>query len=78
MTNFCFSLDSTIPFLFIISLSFYNNNNNYYYYYFCVRDVVGLCGFVRFEEVFHNFRDPITQRYESFPFFFVYGLLQYC
>ena len=50
-----FHLDSTIPFLFIISLSFS--------FSFLVHDVAGLCGFVRFGEVFHNFRDPITQRY---------------
>ena len=33
-------------------------------------DVAGRCN-LRFGEVFHNFRDPITQRYGSFPFFFV-------
>ena len=40
-----------------------------------MRDVAGLCG-LRFGEVFHNFRDPITQRYGSFPFFFLHGLFR--
>ena len=39
-----------------------------FFFFLCVRDVAGLCG-LRFGEVFHNFRDPITQRYGSFPFF---------
>ena len=72
-----FHLDSTIPSLFVISLSF--SKFLFFIFYFlgawCSRSmrVCQICG-----EVFHNFRDPITQRYESFPFFFVHGLLWNC
>ena len=71
MNASCFSLDSSTPFLFIISLSFS------FFSFLCVRDVAGRCD-LRFGEVFHNFRDPITQRYGSFPFFFVHGLFRNC
>ena len=69
MNASCFSLDSYIPFVFIISVSFS------FFLFLCVRDVAGLCG-LRFGEVFHNFRNPITQRYGSFPFFFLHGLFR--
>ena len=58
--------------LFIFSLSFS------FLFSFFVRDVASLCGSVRFFEELYNFRNSITQRYGSFPFFFVYGLLRNC